>query len=135
MTLAGDTIACYCHVERTFAIPETRPDLTPVGFRRVKGGAMAGSTAARGYGYAHQRMRDSLAPIVASGRARCAEVVCLMPDRWIPPGSKWDLAHGATRDTYRGPAHARCNRSEGARRRNRKHKPARAKRDTTSRAW
>jgi len=41
-----------------------------------------------------------------------------MPTRWIQPGTPWDLAHGPTRDTYLGPAHAACNRSEGATRGN-----------------
>ena len=72
------------------------------------------NTTARGYGTAHQRERKRWARQVEAGKAHCTEPVCLMDDRWIPPGTPWDLAHGPTRDTYRGPAHHRCNRTEGA---------------------
>lgn len=77
------------------------------------------TTTQRGYGSSHQRLRKQYARMVAAGRAQCSEVVCLSPTRWIQPGTPWDLAHGATRDTYRGPAHAACNRSESATRTNR----------------
>jgi len=76
------------------------------------------SREARGYGSRHRRIRQQYARMVAAGRAQCSEVVCVMHTRWIQPGTPWDLAHGATRDTYRGPAHAACNRSEGATRGN-----------------
>ncbi len=76
------------------------------------------TTTQRGYGSKHRRLRQQYAPMVAAGRAQCAEVVCIMPTRWIQPGTPWDLAHGTTCDTYRGPAHAACNRSEGATRGN-----------------
>jgi hypothetical protein len=78
-----------------------------------------GGTTARGYGSEHQRARAQLAPVVAEGRAWCTEPVCLMRSRWIRPGSDWDLAHLPDRSGYRGPAHARCNRSEGSKRGNR----------------
>lgn len=99
------------------------------------------STTARGYGTEHQALRARWASEVAAGRAYCAEVVCIMSDRWIPPGSAWDLAHGATRQTYRGPAHMRCNRSEGGKRGARKvnARTARSRRTVargrTSRQW
>lgn len=76
------------------------------------------TTNSRGYGPSHKQKRDELRPLVESGQAYCTEPACLMQTRWIQPGSPWDLAHGDTRDTYRGPAHARCNRSEGATRGN-----------------
>lgn len=78
-----------------------------------------GRTTSAGYGISHQRERERWRPTVDSGQGFCAEPVCLMRSRWIAPGTPWDLAHGATRDTYRGPSHARCNRAEGARRGNR----------------
>lgn len=75
------------------------------------------STTARGYGSRHQRERAKYRPLVESGNAYCTEPLCLMPTRWIDPAFGWDLAHGPTRDTYRGPAHVKCNRTEGAKRR------------------
>lgn len=80
---------------------------------------MPGDTTERGYGSDHQKVRAQWAPIVESGEAWCAEVVCLEPSRWIRPGTPWDLAHSRDRTAYLGPAHARCNRSEGSRRGNR----------------
>jgi hypothetical protein len=66
------------------------------------------------YRYAHQQTRKRLAPVVAAGDAYCAELVCKMRTRWIAPGSDWDLAHDRVNGGYLGPAHSRCNRSEGA---------------------
>jgi hypothetical protein len=74
--------------------------------------------SARRYGYDHRKLRDRTARTVNAGGAQCAELICLMPDRWIPPGTRWDLAHAAD-GSYLGPAHARCNRAEAARRGNR----------------
>lgn len=72
----------------------------------------------------HKGLRAKLAPIVASGRALCAEIVCLEErdgrSRRILPGTPWDVAHSDDGLTYKGPAHARCNRSDGARRGNAK---------------
>lgn len=80
---------------------------------------MSGSTAERGYGAKHQAERSRWALVVARGDAWCAELVCLMRNRWIRPGSPWDLAHDREHGGYLGPAHRRCNRAEGARFRNR----------------
>lgn len=68
------------------------------------------------YNGRHQRLKEQWRPIVDRGEAHCTEPICLMPTRHIHPGTPWDLAHGDTQDTYRGPAHATCNRSEGGRR-------------------
>jgi hypothetical protein len=73
------------------------------------------STAIRGYGGVHQARRAQLAPYVAAGMARCS--ICHQP---IVPGQKWDLDHTPDKSGYRGPAHAGCNRSEGAKRGNAK---------------
>jgi len=63
----------------------------------------SGSTAQRGYGSAHQRLRKRLEPIVASGQAECWR--CGLP---IQPGQEWDLGHDdEDRSIYRGPEHAR----------------------------
>jgi hypothetical protein len=77
--------------------------------------AAAGSTTARGYGTPHQRVRARWEPVVAAGRGWCAELICLMPTRWIRPGTPWHLAH-APDGSYRGPAHQRCNIAERNRR-------------------
>ena len=73
---------------------------------------------------AHRATRRHLAPTVAAGLAVCTEPVCLMPTRRIEPGTAWDLAHAPGDLGYRGPAHAKCNRSEGAARGNRTRKKA-----------
>lgn len=78
-----------------------------------------GSTKARGYDQRHKDERARWAPVIAAGHGWCAEIKCIEHSRWIPPGSAWDLAHDEDRRTYRGPAHRRCNRSEGATRGNR----------------
>jgi hypothetical protein len=70
------------------------------------------------YGYTHQKERDRWRPIVAADQASCAELICLMPSRHITPGTAWDLAHDRIHGGYLGPAHRRCNRSEGARHKN-----------------
>lgn len=73
------------------------------------------STAARGYGAAHQAERRRLAPIVAAGQAWCWRC-----GGWIPPGTPWELGHDDhDRSIYRGPEHLKCNRAAGARKGNR----------------
>ena len=70
----------------------------------------------------HKGLRAKLAPVVAAGRAVCTETVCLVErdggTRAITPGTPWDLAHTPDGLVYLGPAHARCNRREGATRGN-----------------
>jgi len=80
---------------------------------------MGRTTAERGYGGAHQKLRARWAPKVAAGQAWCHAAACQMPTRWIPPGSDWDLGHTPDRAAWTGPEHASCNRSEGAARGNR----------------
>ncbi len=82
-------------------------------------------TTARGYGNKHQRERKRLRPIVEAGQAYCTEPICLMGDRWIEPGTLWDLAHNRDTGGHRGPAHIRCNRTEGIRYRNATRRPYR----------
>lgn len=74
------------------------------------------TTVQRGYGSGHRREKESWRQYVDAGMTHCAELVCLMPNRWIPPGTPWDLAHDRRNPgKYLGPAHKRCNASEGAR--------------------
>lgn len=71
--------------------------------------------AAREYGYAHQQARAAMAKQVSTGCVNCC--LCGQP---IDPREDWHLDHNPhdpTRTTYRGAAHARCNTSDGARRR------------------
>lgn len=78
----------------------------------------------------YKKTKASLRPEVEAGLAHCAEIVCVMRTRWIPPGSPWALAHDhrdPTGLTLLGPAHRRCNLAESARRNN----PKRAKRALT----
>lgn len=76
----------------------------------------ARSTASRGYGTAHQRERARHEPAVEAGEAFCCETVCIMPTRWIRPGSPWHLAHTEDRTAWLGPSHAACNLAERNRR-------------------
>lgn len=79
--------------------------------------------AKRKYRRAHQAERAKWAPEVEAGRGWCVEPVCLMPSRWIQPGTAWHLAHDTSGTIWIGVSHARCNSSEGARRGNRSRVP------------
>lgn len=81
-----------------------------------------GGTTARGYGAEHQALRTRWQPIVDAGQANCHATQCLMPIRWIMPGTPWDLGHTEDRTAYTGPEHQRCNRADGGRRRHQKKK-------------
>lgn len=67
----------------------------------------------------YKRAKAALRPDVEAGLAMCAELVCVMPTRHIPAGSRWALAHDhrdPTGMTLLGPAHAKCNSVENVRR-------------------
>lgn len=49
----------------------------------------------------------------------CQQPVCMEPSRAIAPTDKADVAHDDSGDHILGPAHARCNRADGGRRRHR----------------
>lgn len=66
------------------------------------------STAARGYGRAHQQERQRWTPKVDAGLVDCAR--CHQP---IEPGRPWDLGHNDDRSAWSGPEHLTCNRSAG----------------------
>lgn len=73
--------------------------------------ASEGSTAARGYGTEHQRIRNAtLASAYGTACARCGQVMV--------EGQALDLDHNDTRDGYRGFSHRGCNRAAGARKGN-----------------
>ena len=72
--------------------------------------ARSGSTRARGYSGAHQRIRRAWAPIVASGTARCTRCKEL-----IAPDARWHLDHRDDRTGWEGAAHKQCNESAGGR--------------------
>ena len=68
---------------------------------------------------AYQAEKKRLAPLIYAYGAQCCEDECLMPSRLIPagtPSSDWHLAHWPDGIRLRGPAHPRCNTSEGAKR-------------------
>lgn len=87
----------------------------------------------------HQRERKRWEPVVAAGRAFCVEPICVMRTRWIPPGSKWHLAHDPSGTVWIGPAHEKCNTREGAARGNRmrarKHRPRVVKQQKANLWW
>lgn len=70
------------------------------------------STSSRGYGTAHQAERERLAPLVATGRVRCARPECR---QLIAPDDAWDLGHTDDRTAWTGPEHATCNRAAAGR--------------------
>jgi len=82
------------------------------------------TSAQRGYDHKHQKLRKREARKVEAGLAHCWR--CLSEGKskeeaWIEPGSAWDLGHDdKDRTMYRGPEHARCNRSTTSRRPSRK---------------
>jgi hypothetical protein len=96
--------------------------------------AQQGTTPGRGYGYQHQQLREQYRPQVDAGQAYCQQPRCVMPGRWIPPGTPWDLGHTDDRTGWIGPCHAKCNRVAGnrspRRRRRRVSRPF-----ITSRRW
>lgn len=78
------------------------------------------------YGTDHRRRRAILAPIVATGRVRCARgAACLRAEvirgrkvgGLIKRGQIWNLDHRDDGRGYLGPSHADCNQAAGARRR------------------
>lgn len=73
------------------------------------------STTARGYGWQHQKLRARWAPLVATGRVKCARC-----EELIAADAPWDLGHvDGDRAQYAGPEHQACNRATAGRRRRR----------------
>ena len=71
-----------------------------------------GSRQERGYDTDYDRERRRWATKVDAGQVHCFAPVCVMPARWICPGTPWDLGHDDQR-RIRGPEHRRCNRVAG----------------------
>lgn len=71
------------------------------------------TTTIRGYGILHQNERNRVKAVIDQGQGWC--VLC---GDWIHPNANWHLDHTPDRTGYRGPAHAHCNTSDGARRGN-----------------
>lgn len=95
----------------------TRPRRRP-SRRRDRGG----STGARGYGSAHQKLRKVWKARVDAGGVRCARCGGM-----LVPGEPWDLGHDDfDRSRYTGPEHARCNRATSGRRKKLKVRAPRA---------
>lgn len=69
----------------------------------------------------YKQAKEAARPNVNAGLAYCTEIICVMPTRWIPPGTRWVICHDhrdPTGHALLGPGHARCNESENARRNN-----------------
>jgi hypothetical protein len=69
--------------------------------------AERGTTAERGYGTEHRKLREHWAEQVATGTVRCAKPGC---GQLIQPGEPWDLGHAPDR-SYPRPEHQACNRA------------------------
>ncbi len=68
------------------------------------------SSAARGYGQRHRRLRKQWKLAVERG-----EVICGRCGRYIDPGTPWDLGHPQDNKALEPrPWHARCNRQFAA---------------------
>ena len=70
----------------------------------------------------HKAKQTQYRTLVNTGNAYCTEPTCLIEQdggtRHIPPGSKVDAAHDDNNPgQYLGPAHPRCNRSKGGKKR------------------
>jgi hypothetical protein len=94
--------------KQTYCRPECRP-------HRFRNMDRKDSAAARGYGSEHRKLRAQWKPRVDAGQVACALCGYL-----IASGEAWHLDHTPDRTAYRGPAHAECNRRDGARRGNRR---------------
>ena len=69
------------------------------------------TTQQRGYGSAHQAMRQRLAGLVAAG-----EMVCARCGEPVLPGQPWDLGHvDGDRSRWSGAEHRWCNRATSGR--------------------
>lgn len=77
------------------------------------------TTAQRGYGYDHQKLRRALLPD-AYGRPCPHHGIDPHCPGLMLPGQDLDLDHTDDRNGYRGMAHASCNRRAGAKKRNRR---------------
>ena len=87
------------------------------------------------YGHEHRKVRAQLQRLIDAGQGLCAEPICLMPSREIPPGSgpdDWHVCHDPSGAKVIGPGHARCNESEAAKRGNAMRKPTT---DVTTLTW
>jgi hypothetical protein len=72
------------------------------------------TTAEKGYGIEHKRLREKVKRTVDAGSA-----VCWRCGRPIHPAEHWDLGHhdgpaAKALRVYRGPEHRYCSRSAGA---------------------
>ncbi len=94
-----------------------------------------GTTAQRGYGTPHRKLRARWKPVVDAGHGICHAAICLMPTRHITPGTPWHLGHTPDRTAWTGPEHERCNESDGARRGNRNRPSPRRRRTLPQTAW
>lgn len=104
-----DFVAKQAH--QVYCTPECRNR------RWGRGRSKVSSTTERGYGAAHRKAREHWAPTGPNWTGVCAEIVCLNPNgRWMDPDAPWDLAHDHANGGYLGPAHPKCNRTEGGKR-------------------
>jgi hypothetical protein len=81
---------------------------------RLRDANRIGTTKERGYGAAHQKLRREWKAKVDAGGVKCSRC-----GHFIFQGEPWDLGHedrDASRSTYSGPEHRRCNRATASHR-------------------
>lgn len=97
------------------------------GFHPAKGRTLKPSTAARGYGHHHQRLRQLLLAQWQPGDpcTRCGQPMWTAYElnRWGRLIAAIHLGHTDDRTGYRGLEHAHCNESDGATRGNQARQP------------
>lgn len=114
-TWIPETRQCHCgawftqhRYGQVYCCPEHRP--RQESWRNATRKPKA-STAARGYGPAHQRLREQWRPRVEALEVDCWRCGNLIVPDYAVRGDGWDLGHDdEDRETYRGPEHSECNR-------------------------
>lgn len=67
-----------------------------------------------GYSHYHGQERARVKAEMEADGGYCCAIVCLRDSRRIEPGEPFDLGHSTDRQSWHGPEHVACSRSDGA---------------------